>query len=46
MTEERVCDSCKEWVYPDRNGYWVHAGTSDCKVSPDGHTVDGKVYYV
>lgn len=38
----RTCDSCHETVERDANGYWVGDDeTSDCPVSPEGHTVDG-----
>lgn len=38
------CDHCGEPLSVDANGYYVgDDGTSDCRVSDDGHTVDGQV---
>ncbi len=38
-----ICESCHQRIHADANGYWVgQDGTSDCPVSPKGHTQGGQ----
>lgn len=46
MNEETtMCDHCELPVHLDRNGYWAGPdNTSDCRLHPNGHTVNGSIH--